>query len=218
MLTCCRTYACFIGLTCEGHIIGLGTLWEYNGVAGPDSINCPYYGPKANAEFAKISGGCAVVPTELDGGPGTRCGHWDDRCLKDELMTGYLSGTTQPLSRITIGSLEDMGYEVDYSAADPFGSGDLRTCPGCRRELASVLDHPHGSTRQLGLRYYPNKQPRKLSEPLRLHAIEQGLALLKKKAASAVEVPEGYTYVGDKVISVVVQEGESLFGVIVKNE
>jgi hypothetical protein len=38
----------------------------------------------------------------------------------NELMTGFLSGTTQPLSRMTVASLADLGYKVDFSAADPF--------------------------------------------------------------------------------------------------
>jgi len=39
-------------------------------------------------------------------------------------MTGWLSGASQPLSRTTAGSLADLGYVVDLSAADAF---DLST-------------------------------------------------------------------------------------------
>lgn len=51
---------------------------------------------------------------------------WDNACLRDELMTGFLrEGATPILSRITIGSLLDLGYEVDFSEADPFDLFDL---------------------------------------------------------------------------------------------
>jgi hypothetical protein len=37
-------------------------------------------------------------------------------------MTGYAepAGTKMPISRLTVGSLQDIGYTVDYAAADPF--------------------------------------------------------------------------------------------------
>lgn len=190
-------------------------------MAGSDSDNCPYYGLNANAEFAAISG-CSVVPTELDGGSGTRCSHWDDACLKDELMTGYISGDAQPLSRITIAGMEDLGHTVDYTKADPFGPEDLGSCPSCRREL-SVLDRPHGEAVQLGLRH-PNTKARQLSEGVREEAIAYGHTLLQQNAQSngsrSLEAcgSNGLTYVGDKVVSIVVHEAGELYSVIVKNE
>jgi hypothetical protein len=39
----------------------------------------------------------------------------------NELMTGWAGpGTNLPLSRVTIGSLADLGYTVNYAAADPY--------------------------------------------------------------------------------------------------
>ena len=44
--------------------------------------------------------------------------------LDDELMTGIVEDETSstqgdmPISRITIGMLQDLNYQVDYSAAD----------------------------------------------------------------------------------------------------
>ena len=35
-------------------------------------------------------------------------------------MTGFLNAGTNPLSRLTIAALEDMGYQVDFNAADAF--------------------------------------------------------------------------------------------------
>jgi hypothetical protein len=54
-------------------------------------------------------------------------GHWNEQYLRDELITGVHSGSL-PLSRITIGSLDDMGYTVDFNQADPYTIADLRQC------------------------------------------------------------------------------------------
>ncbi len=35
-------------------------------------------------------------------------------------MTGFLDGGINPLSRVTVAALQDMGYEVSYDAADEF--------------------------------------------------------------------------------------------------
>jgi hypothetical protein len=35
------------------------------------------------------------------------------------------------ISRITLGALEDLGYAVNYTAADPYGPSDIGTCAGC---------------------------------------------------------------------------------------
>lgn len=45
-------------------------------------------------------------------------------------MTNTLSNTANPLSRISIGTLEDLGYTVDYTQAEPFDSSSLD--PSCR--------------------------------------------------------------------------------------
>jgi hypothetical protein len=69
----------------------------------------------------KLSGLAAkTLPVENKGGQGTRNSHWRETVFGNELMTGFLSGTTQPLSRMTIASLADLGYKVDPSVADEF--------------------------------------------------------------------------------------------------
>jgi hypothetical protein len=35
------------------------------------------------------------------------------------------------ISRVTLGALEDLGYVVNYTAADPYGPSDIGTCAGC---------------------------------------------------------------------------------------
>jgi len=41
--------------------------------------------------------------------------------LNDELMTGWSeSSVAMPLSRVTLGFLQDIGYDVSYSLADDY--------------------------------------------------------------------------------------------------
>jgi Leishmanolysin len=202
-----------------GHVLGIGTLWLQQGVAGPDSANCPYTGAHANAEYQAISG-CAVVPTENHGTPGdgTFCGHWDEHCLANELMTGYLTqGATTLLSRITIGSLQDLGYTVSYSTADSYGTADLGVGCTCRRRQRSILDMAHGETRQLGVRN-PNTKPRRLTDETKQQAIAFGSSILAKRASSKPrDILPSSTYVGDQVVAVLVQDGDGTFSVVVRN-
>jgi Leishmanolysin len=216
-----------------GHVLGIGTLWASSKIANP-SPSCDYIGAKANAEYKAISG-CNAVPTERGGNPGTTCLHWDEKCLRNELMTGYFTaGGTGPMSRITIGSLEDLGYSVDYSRADPFTAADLGpgcTCSTRQRHLrnskqpTTVLDMSHGTTIPLGFlnsRDTEQAPPRRrLSDEAYAEAVQAGLDYLSDQEhtpAQAKQIPSGVTYVGDKVISVLVEDGGAVFGVVVRTQ
>ncbi len=106
-----------------GHVLGFGTIWDELGLRqGTGTANPTFTGPSAMREFATLSGGAATraVPLANVGGPGTRDGHWRESVFGNELMTGFLNEGPNPLSRLTIAALEDMGYEVSYASADPF--------------------------------------------------------------------------------------------------
>eukprot|EP00543_Licmophora_paradoxa_P009220 CAMPEP_0202469224 /NCGR_PEP_ID=MMETSP1360-20130828/77847_1 /ASSEMBLY_ACC=CAM_ASM_000848 /TAXON_ID=515479 /ORGANISM="Licmophora paradoxa, Strain CCMP2313" /LENGTH=232 /DNA_ID=CAMNT_0049094501 /DNA_START=143 /DNA_END=838 /DNA_ORIENTATION=+ len=112
-----------------GHVLGVGTLWATKGLTPtnlPPSCN-QYSGVNANREYNTITG-CPRVPIETEGGGGTACGHFTEDCLQRELMTGF-SDVVVPLSRVTIGTIEDLGYSVDYNAADPYDTEDID--PAC---------------------------------------------------------------------------------------
>lgn len=114
-----------------GHVLGIGTLWLGNDLVDyePETANCRdatftvpprFIGTNAVTAFESI-GGSGGVPVEDEFGPGTKCSHWDEEALGVELMTGFLNtGAMEPLSVITVGSLADLGYEVELDAADPF--------------------------------------------------------------------------------------------------
>jgi len=94
-----------------GHVLGVGTLWNSGDKMlsqGPASN--PYFtGKKANV-FWNAEGGEYELPIENIGGPGTAGGHWRESLLNNELMTGFINLGYNPLSRITAGSMKDLGY------------------------------------------------------------------------------------------------------------
>jgi hypothetical protein len=127
-----------------GHVLGFGTLWNQNpftlltGAGGAD----PYFtGARANAAFDRVGGLGYVgnaVPVENTGGAGTRDGHWRETVFDRELMTGFLdSGTNNPLSIVSVGSLWDMNYLVNYADADAF---ILPSPPGALRAPSAQIE------------------------------------------------------------------------------
>ncbi len=105
-----------------GHVLGIGTLWAANGlIRGSGSANPVFTGTQASAAFGTLIGeGPTPVPIANTGGPGTREGHWRESVLGNELMTGFLNNGPNPLSALTVASLEDIGYEVNQAAAEAF--------------------------------------------------------------------------------------------------
>ena len=107
-----------------GHVLGLGTIWDRFGLAqGVGGLDPRFIGPSAMREFQALRGPGAPlegVPLANSGGPGTRDSHWREEVFGNELMSGFLDTGVNPLSRLTVGALEDVGYEVDYDAADPY--------------------------------------------------------------------------------------------------
>jgi hypothetical protein len=118
-----------------GHVLGIGSLWD-TGVStgflltGAGSSDPFFSGVNAKDYFQRMGGTILAgngVPVEncLVGVPascgvGTRDSHWRESVFKTELMTGYVSTTSNPLSTVTIGALADQGYVVNYAAADPY--------------------------------------------------------------------------------------------------
>lgn len=53
-------------------------------------------------------------------GPGSLNAHWREGVFDHELMTPAIGGGVNPLSVVTVGQFEDLGYTVDYGEADPY--------------------------------------------------------------------------------------------------
>ena len=106
-----------------GHILGIGTTWSNLGLlSGAGTTNPIFVGANATAQYNQIFGTSAGgVPVEATGGSGTRDSHFRETILSNELMTGWAGpGTNLPISRVTVGSLADLGYTVNYAAADVY--------------------------------------------------------------------------------------------------
>jgi len=120
-----------------GHVLGVGTIWSsknlltFNGSSCLNSSVISFTGSEARAQYA-VLGGSGNVPVENGGGSGTKCGHWDEETFDNELMTGFLNGgSANPLSIITAGSMQDLGYSVDLAATDSYS---VPSCsPACLR-------------------------------------------------------------------------------------
>ena len=69
---------------------------------------------------------------EDDGGGGTALGHPEEGDpdtrvyasnalpgLENELMTGFVDDAHMPISSVTLGFLEDLGWNVNYQLAEP---------------------------------------------------------------------------------------------------
>ena len=134
-----------------GHVLGFGTIFDrvdlIIGAGGPDP---EFTGKNATREFAALLGAGArpsSVPLANVGGPGTRDGHWREEVFANELMTGFLDVGTNPISRVTLGAFEDLGYSVDYAGADAYrlpSATELLTLAHARaaRGHACVIEVP----------------------------------------------------------------------------
>ena len=116
------------------HVVGIGSIWQtFNLVSGAGSSNPQYTGVHAIAGCQAVGGTIACASTvplagvgcplsyDRECGAGTRDAHWHEATFGSELMTGILnSGTNNPLSALTVRSLQDFGYTVNAGAADAY--------------------------------------------------------------------------------------------------
>jgi hypothetical protein len=106
-----------------GHVLGIGTIWTYKALLrGGGTSNPTFTGANAMREYRTLRGSGALkgVPVENTGGGGTRDSHWRETVFRNELMSGFIAAAGNPISRMTVASLEDLGYVVDMDAAEPY--------------------------------------------------------------------------------------------------
>ncbi len=193
-----------------GHVIGIGALWDYlldeNGDYPKNT--------SATAVWQKDWGCVGTPPIEKDYGPGTAYSHWDEECLLDELMTGFIgilgSGDlpdTVPLSRLTIAAVEDLGYKVNYDVANAFDGSNTPCCKTGAGAAQSTQNKPT------------------LSDVGRDAAVTYGQNILRERqgqlpddVAPLLEDDDTRVMnVGDKLVIVLIMEDEIIFEVFVTN-
>jgi len=170
-----------------GHVYGIGTLWDNNGIVGPDNI---YLGRNGNRVWQNDWGCVGSRNPPLDDGGA----HWLESCFNREFMTGAIDSDFNAISILTIASLEDIGYEVNYTAADPYdGSNTGGGCclPSITVEI--VQNHPT------------------LSEAGRAAAIAYGQEELRKSQLTGdtmqyMQEESDVLYIGDLFTAVLYQE------------
>jgi hypothetical protein len=135
-----------------GHVIGIGSLWlpDYfpfvTGAGGSD----PRYTAVRGVSSFVLGGGFSFdhVPVENVGGPGSAGSHWRESAMANELMTSLIGPGSNPLSATTVGALLDMGYQVNFGAADPYSlpgstvEALLRRHPSSIRLVEEVFPAP----------------------------------------------------------------------------
>ena len=123
-----------------GHVLGLGTLWEqtewhwsngaitYSGTNLIDRTTVTY---NANTYAGWVYGELkntyvqTAIPLTSGVGGGSDFSHWSESVFNSELMTyqAEYPGTAMPLSQMTIASLRDIGWNVNYGAAATYNLG-----------------------------------------------------------------------------------------------
>jgi hypothetical protein len=124
------------------HVVGFGTFWDTTStnLLINYGANVSYIGAGGIAGCKAIGGNdvCATsVPVEgSQGSEGTVNSHWRESTFGNELMTGFLNSGTNPLSVMSIRSLEDLGYTVNSAVADAYPDANTRVVINLR----SILD------------------------------------------------------------------------------
>ena len=193
-----------------GRVLGIGSLWGPNGLATREgSSACQYNGPNAIREYQALSG-CSDKSPPIDEtiiSPFDECGVWDDGCFGRELMSAIRNPGPEPrpISRMTIGSLDDMGYQVNYAEADPFSGADMN--PSCRCDYNRRMLRSSSSSR---------RSRRRLSSRGKEEATSFGLEQLEQMNHEIVSRNESALLANQLVVYYV--EDEVVYDVVVRND
>lgn len=106
------------------HALGFGLTWSAMGLTttSPDG-QLRFTGENATLAYKNVYASIAAndkyadmgVPIEMDGGSSTAGKHWDEIIFKSEIMTGSQSTAGNVVSDMTIGALQDMGYQTVFN-------------------------------------------------------------------------------------------------------
>ena len=97
-----------------GHSLGLGVLWPSYSLV---TTGGQYVGSHGLRGYRTIND---VSNDDDHAELGTSGGHWSEGVLGNELMTPLIGDGAQPLSKVTLLSLIDLGYAIRENTADDF--------------------------------------------------------------------------------------------------
>jgi len=107
-----------------GHALGfVPVIYLAKKLAGGGSVDPHIKGPAARAQFHERGAWYTglTVPLEDASGDGPNNPHWRFMVFGDEVMSSsIITGYRSPLSVITLGLFQDLGYTVDFSVADSY--------------------------------------------------------------------------------------------------
>jgi hypothetical protein len=123
------------------HVVGIGTLWEANHLVDPNNAvyNAATNAGKVYGELQGLEVGKAI-PLTSGVGVASDIAHWQEEFFQNELMSHEAEAPeySMPLSELTIASLEDIGWEVNYGAAEAFPDrSTLASAPALTTDLSS---------------------------------------------------------------------------------
>ena len=116
-----------------GHVLGIGTSWSRSGFLNLDVDRPEFTGPRATAEYRRVAPeraksarrlGVQGVPVEDDGIHWRASDYEADgheyryTVLGDLMKPGGTRSQNNLITAVTVGALDDLGYEVDYAQAD----------------------------------------------------------------------------------------------------
>lgn len=144
------------------HVLGFGTIWPDQGlVQGAGTPASAFLGASARQGCLTLGGSAATVcassvPLETGSGGGHDDSHWRESVFGAELMTPFVSPGANPVSRMTLGSLTDLGYAVAPQAYEAFSLATASTAASqlVAREgatgLVDVLQKPRWTIDRTG--------------------------------------------------------------------
>jgi hypothetical protein len=129
-----------------GHVLGIGTIWELKELlVAKGTAGVRFSGATAVGAFDQIGGlnyTGGKVPVENTGGSGTRDAHWRESVMGRELMTGFMNNGSNPMSMVTIASLQDLGYQVNFSTAESYSLAPSTQAPGTLDHVIELIELP----------------------------------------------------------------------------
>lgn len=158
--------------------MGLGTNW----VNLPGLISGNAYTGAKGAQAWSDMGCTGGLPLSSDKS------HFDEGCLVHELMTPTLKfGESVIVSPITMGCLEDLGFQVNRNEQEEYGLSDLgncgNACPAAARRTLGFLPRHSNSTTALrpGLRGREKLNRKPLSDQGEWEIVQAAVERFRKR-------------------------------------